>query len=258
MILTISVLVESMPKERINDFKKKRQMRNSTSDINQKIWNKEVGIRFTQIFIQSLISIIFGSSFALILFQRFNANPSIIGSIMSITGIVLLVYGLFLMKRVIRKVGEKRIFFSSIIGYIILFMIYPYLTELWMLYVFMVPYALCMSSVYPLISSNITKAVGPAKQGTISGWTTNIQSISQTISPLIAAMFLQVGGFTIGFIFLNSYQLIGLTNVILSITLFLIAYIDVKKHPRLYAYEKLLRQKEAERKERSKTESESS
>lgn len=258
MILTISVLVESMPKERINDLKKKKEMRKSTSDIDQKIWNKEVGIRFTQIFIQSLISIIFGSSFALILFQRFDANPSIIGSIMSITGIVLLVYGLFLMKRVIRKVGEKRIFFSSIIGYIILFMIYPYLTELWMLYVFMVPYALCMASVYPLITSNITKAVGPAKQGTISGWTTNIQSISQTISPLIATWFLQLGGFTIGFMFLNSYQLIGFTNVILSIILLSIAYIDVKKHPKLYYYERIMREKKVEEKRRANNESESS
>jgi DHA1 family tetracycline resistance protein-like MFS transporter len=255
MILTVSVLVESMPKERIKDLKIKKQLRKSTSDIDQKIWNKEVGIRFTQVFLQSLIAIIFGSSFSFILYQRFNANPSIIGTIMSITGIVLLVYGLFLMKRIIRKIGEKRIFFSALVGYIILFMIYPYLNELWMLYVFMVPYALCMSSVYPLISSNITKAVGPAKQGTISGWTTNVQSISQTISPLIAAWFLQLGGFTIGFIFLNSYQLIGLTNVFLSITLFLIAYIDVKKHPRLYAYEKLLRQKEAESKKRLNDES---
>ena len=258
MILTISVLVESMPQERINDLKKKKQMRKSTSDIDQKIWNKEVGIRFTQVFVHSLISIIFGSSFAFILFQRFNANPSIIGTIMSITGIVLLVYGLFLMKRIIRKIGEKRIFFSSIIGYIILFMIYPYLTELWMLYVFMVPYALCMASVYPLISSNITKAVGPAKQGTISGWTTNIQSISQTISPLIAAWFLQLGGFTIGFIFLNSYQLIGFTNVILSIILLSIAYIDVKKHPKLYYYERIMREKKVEEKRRSNNESESS
>jgi len=136
-------------------------------------------------------------------------------------------------------------------------MIYPYLIELWMLYVFMVPYALCMSSVYPLISSNITKAVGPAKQGTVSGWTTNIQSISQSISPLIAASFLQIGGLYISFIFISSYQLIGLTNVLLSITLFLIAYFDVKKHPKLYAYEILMRQKEAERKERLITESES-
>ena len=253
IILTLKVLVESMPRERIRDLKIKRELIKASSDGQQKVWSREVSIRFLQVFLHSLISILFGSSLALVLFKRFNATPSIIGTIMSITGVVLLVYGLFLMRRVIRKIGEKRIFFSCIVGYVVLFMLYPYLNELWMFYVFMVLYALCMASVYPLISSNITKAVGPDKQGAISGWTTNIQSISQTVSPIISTGFLQIGGLTLGFIFLNSYQLIGFTIVIISAILLIIAFIDVKKHPRLYAYEKI-RRKRKEIKKRKKKE----
>jgi len=253
IILTLKVLVESMPRERIKDLKIKRELIKASSDGQQKVWSREVGIRFIQVFLHSLISILFGSSLALVLFKRFNATPSIIGTIMSITGVVLLVYGLFLMRRVIKKIGEKRIFFSCIVGYVVLFMLYPYLNELWMFYVFMVLYALCMASVYPLISSNITKAVGPDKQGAISGWTTNIQSISQTVSPIISTSFLQIGGLTLGFIFLNSYQLIGFTIVIISAFLLVIAFIDVKKHPKLYAYEKI-RRKRKEIKKRKKKE----
>jgi len=252
IILTLKVLVESMPRERIRDLKIKRELIKASSDGQQKVWSREVGIRFLQVFLHSLISILFGSSLALVLFKRFNATPSIIGTIMSITGVVLLVYGLFLMRRVIRKIGEKRIFFSCIVGYVVLFMIYPYLNELWMFYVFMVLYALCMASVYPLISSNITKAVGPDKQGAISGWTTNIQSISQTVSPIISTSFLQIGGLTLGFIFLNSYQLIGFTIVIISAILLIIAFIDVKKHPRLYAYEKIRRKRKEIQKRKKK------
>jgi len=252
IILTLKVLVESMPRERIRDLKIKRELIKASSDGQQKVWSREVGIRFLQVFLHSLISILFGSSLALVLFKRFNATPSIIGTIMSITGVVLLVYGLFLMRRVIRKIGEKRIFFSCIVGYVVLFMLYPYLNELWMFYVFMVLYALCMASVYPLISSNITKAVGPDKQGAISGWTTNIQSISQTVSPIISTSFLQIGGLTLGFIFLNSYQLIGFTIVIISAILLIIAFIDVKKHPRLYAYEKIRRKRKEIQKRKKK------
>ncbi len=255
IILTLKVLVESMPRERIKDLKIKRELIKASSDGQQKVWSREVGIRFLQVFLHSLISILFGSSLALVLFKRFNATPSIIGTIMSITGVVLLVYGLFLMRRVIRKIGEKRIFFSCIVGYVVLFMIYPYLNELWMFYVFMVLYALCMASVYPLISSNITKAVGPDKQGAISGWTTNIQSISQTVSPIISTSFLQIGGLTLGFIFLNSYQLIGFTIVIISAFLLVIAFIDVKKHPKLYAYEKIRRKRKEVKKRREKNQS---
>ncbi len=243
IILTSTVLIESMPRERIKDLKAERQLKIDSPDGKQSIWSGEVGIRLVQVFLQSLISIIFSSSLSLILFRRFNASPSIIGTIMSITGVILLTYGLFLMRRVLQKIGEKRILFSCIIGYVVLFIIYPYLNELWMVYVFMVPYAFCMASVYPLISSNITKAVGPDKQGTISGWTTNVQSISQTVSPLISTGFLQIGGLTFGLIFINAYQLIGFTIVILAVILLTIAFIDVKKHPRLYAYEKIRRKR---------------
>ncbi len=107
----------------------------------------------------------------------------------------------------------------------------------------MIFYSLCMASVSPLISSNITKAVGPAKQGALSGWTTNLRSISQTTSPLISTGFLELGGLTIGLIFFNSYQLIGFTNVIFASLLLIVAFIDVKKHPNLYAYEKMIRKR---------------
>ena len=98
-------------------------------------------------------------------------------------------------------------------------------------------YALCMSSIFPLVTSNITKAVGSDRQGEISGWTTNLQSISQTTSPLISTGFLEIGGLTIGTIFFSPYHLIGFTNVILALILLTVAYIDVKMHPNLYSYE---------------------
>jgi len=243
IILTSTVLVESMPKERIKDLNTETKLRLENSNEKQSIWNKELGIRFLQVLLHSYIFTIFTSGLSLSLYKRYNANPTIIGTIMSVTGVVLLVYGLFLIKRVIRKVGEKRIFFTSICGYIILFMIYPFLGEFWMMYIFMIFYSLCMASVSPLISSNITKAVGPAKQGELSGWTTNLRSISQTTSPLISTGFLELGGLTIGLIFFNSYQLIGFTNVIFASLLLIVAFIDVKKHPNLYAYEKMIRKR---------------
>ena len=147
IILTLTVLVESMPRKRIEDLKTERQLKKNTPGGKQSIWTKEVGIRFSQVFLHSLISIIFQSSLSLLLFRRFNASPTIIGTIMSITGAVLLVYGLFLLRRIIRKIGEKRIFFSCISGYLVLFLIFPYLDEIWMFYIFMLLYALCMSSV---------------------------------------------------------------------------------------------------------------
>ena len=252
VILTSKVLVESMPKERIADLKAKQDLLKDSSNEMDSIWTKEVGIRFTQLLIHSFIAMIFQTGLSFTLYRRYNANYVIIGSIMSITGIVLLVYGLFLIKRVIQKIGEKRIFFLCLCGYIILFLIYPYLGEFWMMYPFMAIYALCMSSIYPLISTNITKAVGPARQGELSGWSTNLRSIAQIVSPFVSMGFLELSGLTIGLIFFDSYQLIGFTIAILSIILIIVAFIDIKMHPRLYSYEKSLRKRRKDSKKAKK------
>lgn len=253
VILTSKVLVESMPKERIADLKAKQDLLKDSSNEMNSIWTKEVGIRFTQLLMHSFIAMIFQTGLSFTLYRRYNANYVIIGSIMSITGIVLLVYGLFLIKRVIQKIGEKRIFFLCLCGYIILFLIYPYLGEFWMMYPFMAIYALCMSSIYPLISTNITKAVGPARQGELSGWSTNLRSIAQIVSPFVSMGFLELSGLTIGLILFDSYQLIGFTIAILSIILIIVAFIDIKMHPRLYSYEKSLRKRRKDSKKATKT-----
>lgn len=246
IIFTITFLVESMPKERINQMQNQNQLKKETS-----ILNKEVSLRFVEIFILSLMSMIFGTSFSLVLYNRYYANAFIIGTIMAVSAAFVMVYGLVFMKRLILRIGERMMFFSGMGIFIALFIIYPYLEELWMVYILMIPYGFSSASIGPLISSNITKAIGPEKQGSLGGWTTNISAVSQIISPLIATWFLQLGGWTIGFMFINSYQLIGFTNVILGIILVGIVYLDIKHYPYLYSYENL-RKKRLEDQKRNK------
>ena len=121
-----------------------------------------------------------------------------------------------------------------------------------MVFIFILPFSFCMAFIRPLIISNMTKAVGLDKQGELSGWSTNFQAVSQTIAPLIATSFLQMGGLTIGFLYLDSYYLIGFTSAILTVILFVVGYIDIKHHPKLYYYEKLKKKREAMRKRKLK------
>ena len=251
VVLTITLLVESMPKERIQDLKMQRQMKKESSEDISGILNKEVGLRFVEIFILSLISMIFSTSFTLILFSRYNANSLIIGTIMAFTAAFVMIYGLFLMRRLIQRIGERKMFFLAMGIFISIFIIYPYLEELWMIYVLMIPYGFAAASIGPLISSNLTKAIAPDKQGQLGGWTTNISAVSQTVSPLISTGLLQLGSLTIGFIVLSSYQMIGFINVILGIILVGIVFLDIKHYPYLYSYEKL-RKKRREVQKRNK------
>ncbi len=246
VLITKTLLVESMPKERIEDLKiQKRLLEESQVEI-KGILSKEVGLRFVELFILSLISMIFSTSFSLVLFSRFTANPLMIGGLMAFSGTFILIYGLFFMKKLIMRLGERKMFFLGMGVLIPLFLIYPFINEFWMFFVLMIPYGFSSASISPLISSNLTKAVGPDKQGQLGGWTTYISAISQTISPLIATMFLYIGsGFTGIFI-------LGLNNVILGIILFAIVFFDIKKHPSLYSYEKIRKKRLAIQKRKKK------
>ena len=254
IIFTKTLLVESMPKERIQEMKIQNQLKQESSEDTKGILNKEIGLRFVEIFILSLISMIFSTSFSLVLFNRYYANAFIIGTIMAFSAGFVMIYGLFFMKKLIMRIGERKMFFFGMGIFIAIFLIYPYLEELWMIYVLMIPYGFSSASIGPLISSNITKAIGPDKQGELGGWTTNLSAVSQTISPLISTGFLQLGGWTIGAIFINSYQLIGFTNAILGISLVGIVFLDIKRYPYLYSYEKFRKKHIEDLKEKKKAE----
>ena len=254
VIFTKTLLVESMPKDRIEDLKIQRQKIIESSEDTGGVLNKEVKLRLIEIFILSLISMIFSTSFILILYNRYNANSLIIGTIMAFSAGFVMIYGLYFMRPLILRIGEKKMFYLGMGIFISIFIIYPYLEELWMIYVLMIPYGFASASIGPLISSNITKAVGPDKQGALGGWTTNISAVSQTVSPLISTGFLQLGSLTIGFIYFNSYQLIGFINVILGIFLVSMVFLDIKHHPYLYAYEKMLKKHRADQKQKKKEE----
>jgi DHA1 family tetracycline resistance protein-like MFS transporter len=251
IVLTLIVIVESMPEERRAEIKARFMKVQPNSEVNRKVWNEEVIIRLTQSFILSLISFIFTSSIALVLFKRYGVDVSMIGALMAVAGVGLLIYGIILMKPLIRKFGEKRILFSASILLIVIFALFPYLFEFWMVFIFVLPYAFCVAFMRPLIISNITKAVDADKQGVISGWSVNLQALSQTIAPLIATGFLQVGGLAIGLIFLDSYELIGFTSALLAFLLLLIIVIDIKRHPKLYLSEKMRKRRNARAKRRA-------
>ncbi len=240
------------PEERRAEIKAHVLTVQAISGEKSSIWNKEVKIRMIQIFLLSLISFIFTSSATLVLYKRYNADPSTTGLVMAVAGLSVMFYGGILMKPMIKKIGEKRLLFITFVLFIITFLFYPYLYELWMVFIFILPYSFVVAFMRPLITTNMTKAVGLDKQGELSGWSTNLQAFSQTIAPLIATGFLQLGGLTIGFIFFDSYHLIGFTNVILAVLLLIIGYLDIKHHPKLYYYERLRKKREAMRKKRLK------
>ncbi|NHJ25721.1 MAG: MFS transporter, partial [Candidatus Lokiarchaeota archaeon] len=237
IIMTSKVLIESMPEQRRVDLRIMIENNKANSTNKNKIFSKEIIIRFIQVFLLFSITVLFNSSASLILFNRYGASTTMIGLLMTVAGTMAMFYGGLLMKPLIKKIGEKRVllFASSLI--IIVFLVFPYLYELWMIFILMIPFVFCMVFLPSLIQSNITKAVDPNKQGLVSGMSTNVQSIAQIISPLIGTGYIQIGGLVIGFLFLNPYELIGFTAAILGVAFVIMIIFDLKLHPYLYEYE---------------------
>jgi len=256
MIMTMKILVESMPRQRRAEIKAQLQMPLTNPKKEKSIWKKEIISRMFQIFLLSLVNFIITSSFPLVLDKRYGADISIVGLVMAVAGFSAMIYGGILMKPMIKKTGEKQLLIFTLILFIITCLFYPFLYELWMVFIFVLPFTFCMAFMRPLITTNMTKAVGLDKQGELSGWSTNFQAVSQIIAPLIATGFLQIGGLTIEFIYLDAYYLIGFTILILAVILFIIGYLDIKRHPKLYYYEKLRKKREAMKKKKLKNDPE--
>ncbi|TFF99769.1 MAG: MFS transporter [Promethearchaeota archaeon] len=236
IILTMKVLVESMPAQRREDLKKEMEIKYESLG-KRSVWNKSLVIRLFQLFIAFSITLLFNTSLPIVMAERYGVSTLEIGLVMTLGAIMVMIYGGFLMKRLIKKFGEKTIFLFTLSLSVILPIFYAFLFDLWMVFIFVVPFAFIMAFNPPLIQSNLTKAVESDKQGLASGFATNFQSIAQTLMPLIAYGYLQINFLSVGFFTLNEYELIGYTAVLLAIILLILGIIDLKWHSDLYAHE---------------------
>ncbi len=238
IILTWKVLIESMPAERRVDLKLELESLRANQVKQNTIWNRAFVLRLAQRLLVFLITVMFNSSFPLVVDKRYGGGPEVIGLLMTFGAFAAIIYGGILLKRIIRKVGEKRLLlftFSVALG---CSLAYPFLNELWMVFIFIIPFALCMAFMPSLVQGNITRSVDADQQGKAGGWSTNIQSVSQSIAPLIATGYLEIGGLFIGLMYLNAYDLIGYTSALFAIILLILAVVDLKLHPNLYAHER--------------------
>jgi len=239
IILTATKIIESMPKQRREDLKKILENKRKSENKKKTILNRRFILRINQFFIVNLITLMFTTSMALVIDERYHRPVSDIGLLMTTIGILMILNASLIMKRFLKFVGEKRALIISIFAFIPTLLTFAFLNQFWMMYLFVIPFAFCRTTVGPLIQANITKSVDPDQQGIASGWSTNMQSIAQTVAPLISTAFLEIGSVQIPSLFnatFDAYWLIGGTATFFALILFIIIIIDLKLDPNLYNY----------------------
>ncbi|MCP4763812.1 MAG: MFS transporter [archaeon] len=236
IILTQKKLIESMPKERIIDLKKEKELlKQQNGGKKQSILSKLMLLRLIEVFLLNLIMITINSSLPVVIYQRYNGDPIMIGILMSISGILMIFYSGFLLKRLIKKFGEIKLIIIILPLGVILSISYPYYSEFWMLFISIIPFILVFSVARPIIMSGVFKAAPPDQQGEASGYSTTLQSVAESIAPLIATGFLELVTISIFEFSIDSYMMIGLFCTLITVCLIICVIIDIRNNADSFA-----------------------
>lgn len=229
IILTIKVLTETLPKERREDLRKERE--EQEKDQKSPIFNSITVSRFAQIFFMNVIFIMFSSISAIIMGERYQKGPMEIGIVMGIMCIIGMIVAGGLLKPAQKTLGIKTVMFISTGSAILAWSIFPIINTFWSFFIFLVLIVVFQGFLRPLSMANLTKAVPADRQGEVSGWATSIQSIAQSIIPLISTGFLEIGVIQVMNASISPYLLIGVFSAILAIVMGVIIWQDSCKHP---------------------------
>ena len=231
ILLVIKFLTESMPKERILEIRERKKVNLEQNNGKSTILTEIVIFRLIEIFFMNFVVIMFNSSFAFVLEARYGLTVDFIGLFAATLGIIMIIIGGGLIKPLSSKFGEIKLFICAIIIGIVTSLIYPFMNEAWWLFVFIFPFAFANIVSRTITLSALSKAVDEDKQGLVSGYASNVQSIGQITAPIVAYWYLDIMNFTVLGIALDAYFFLGITCAVSMTLLLVFALTDARKHP---------------------------
>lgn len=116
--------------------------------------------------------------------SKFNWNATWVGYSLGFVGLTVAIVQGGLIRIIIPKIGNKKSIQVGLVLYIIGFVAFSLASKGWMMFVFMVPYALA-GITGPAIQAIISKQIAANAQGEIQGIITGLMSIANIFGPLI-------------------------------------------------------------------------
>lgn len=120
--------------------------------------------------------------FTYYVYAKFHWTPQMVGySLMAVGALMAVVYG-FLVRIVIPKIGETASVYLGLFFGALGFAGYAFSTETWMMFAWMVPFAL-FGFTMPALNAILSKTVGPTEQGELQGALACIGSLTSIAAP---------------------------------------------------------------------------
>lgn len=116
--------------------------------------------------------------------EKFKWNEAWIGYSIAFVGVSVAIVQGVLIKPAIKKLGQKNAVYVGLCFYIIGFTLFAFATEGWMMFAFMMPYALG-GIAGPSIQSIISGQVPANEQGELQGAVTSLISLTSVVGPVL-------------------------------------------------------------------------
>lgn len=116
--------------------------------------------------------------------EKFGWNEQWVGYSLGFVGLMVAIVQGGLIRIVIPKLGQKRSVFVGLIFYTIGFFLFAIATKGWMMFLFVIPFALG-GFAGPALQSIITSAVPANEQGELQGALTSLISLTSIFGPLL-------------------------------------------------------------------------
>jgi MFS transporter, DHA1 family, tetracycline resistance protein len=165
--------------------------------------------------------------------ERFHWNEQWVGYSIAFVGVSIAAVQGGLIRPVMKKLGQDKTVYVGLGFYIIGFVLFSLATQGWMMFAFMVPYALG-GIAGPAIQGILSAKVPPNEQGELQGALTSVMSLTAIVGPiLMTGLFAYFTSAAAPFYYPGAPFMMG---AILTLFSFTIAYFSLQKNnkaPRL-------------------------
>jgi MFS transporter, DHA1 family, tetracycline resistance protein len=124
------------------------------------------------------------STWGYITIEKFGWDQTLIGYSLAWVGLMVGIVQGGLTRIIIPKLGQTRSIYVGMVFYVVGFALFAFATEGWMMYAFMVPFALG-GIAGPSLQATISSQVPANEQGELQGTLTSLISITTIIGPLL-------------------------------------------------------------------------
>jgi DHA1 family tetracycline resistance protein-like MFS transporter len=178
----VFVLPESLPKERRRPFELKRANPLGTL-VSLRSAPHVLGLALVA-FCWQLAFHVYPATWSFFAIAKFQLEPIEIGGTLALSGISMALVQGFLTGRIVGRIGEGR---AAPIGFLVgaaAFLAYAFMTQKWMLYPVLALGGL-QSVAMPSLNALMSRALGPERQGELSGAMASIMGLSSILGPYV-------------------------------------------------------------------------